>query len=63
MKQENHKILTINSGSSSLKFALYQMGDSEEILFKGDFSKIGETNGSFQVKNSRGDNVIQPYGT
>jgi len=59
MKQDNHKILTINSGSSSLKFALYQLGDSEENLFKGDFSKIGETNGSFQVKNSQDNNLIQ----
>jgi len=59
MKQENHKILTINSGSSSLKFALYQMGDSEEILFRGDFTNIGEEGGCFQVKDAQGEDLVQ----
>ncbi|MFH1653546.1 MAG: acetate/propionate family kinase [Pseudomonadota bacterium] len=34
-------ILCINSGSSSLKFALYNMGRGEELLAKGAIERIG----------------------
>jgi acetate kinase len=57
--QDKLKILTINSGSSSLKFALYQMADSEELFFTGSFSEIGEGNGLFQVKNNRNQTVVR----
>jgi acetate kinase len=58
-KQDKHKILTINSGSSSLKFALYRMGNSEELFFSGSFSEIGEENGLFQVKNNQNETVVR----
>jgi len=34
------RILTINSGSSSLKFALYDMGESETLLLSGNMEKL-----------------------
>ncbi len=33
------RILTINSGSSSVKFALYDMGDGEALVFSGRAEK------------------------
>jgi acetate kinase len=57
--QDNQKIVTINSGSSSLKFALYQMDDSEELFFTGSFSDIGEENGLFQVMNNQNENIVR----
>ena len=34
------KILSVNAGSSSLKFSMYEM-PSEELLISGYFEKIG----------------------
>ena len=34
-------VLTINGGSSSIKFALYQMGESLEKSFYGSIDRIG----------------------
>ncbi len=34
-------ILTINSGSSSLKFSLYDMSAAERLLFRGEAQRIG----------------------
>ena len=42
-------ILTINSGSSSIKFSLYSMGDSEQLLFSGRLVRIGVAGGLFEV--------------
>ena len=46
------KILIINSGSSSIKYQLYEM-ENTEVLAKGIIEKIG-MNGSF-LKNTRND--------
>ncbi len=40
------KILSINSGSSSLKFKLYQMPE-EEVLASGQVDRIGIANSTF----------------
>ena len=40
------RILTINSGSSSLKFALWEMGPSETLLLRGAIDRIGLSGGS-----------------
>ena len=37
-------ILTINGGSSSIKFSLYEVGDSIVQLFHGSIEGIGSTN-------------------
>ena len=37
------KILVLNSGSSSLKYQLIEM-ETEEVLAKGNFERIGQSN-------------------
>ena len=37
------KILVLNSGSSSLKYQLIEM-ETEEVLAKGNFERIGQNN-------------------
>ncbi len=48
------RILTINSGSSSIKFSLYDMGDEETLLLSGNASGIGATAGRFRITDSEG---------
>jgi acetate kinase len=36
-----NRILTINSGSSSVKFSLYEMGQSESLILSGIIERIG----------------------
>jgi len=43
-------ILTINSGSSSLKFSVYDMSRSEEALLSGEFKRIGLGHGIFHAE-------------
>ena len=43
-------ILTINSGSSSLKFSVYDMSRSEEALLSGEFKRIGLSHSVFHVE-------------
>jgi len=42
-------ILTINSGSSSLKFSLYEVGASEKLLLAGAVERIGLDSGVFRM--------------
>ena len=51
-------ILAVNRGSSSLKFALYEMGDSEALVLKGELERDGVSNAHFHVKGSKGE-VLQ----
>ena len=51
-------ILTINSGSSSVKFALYAMGEREPLLFAGSMERIGLPAGSFQAQDADGANLV-----
>ena len=51
-------ILTINSGSSSLKFSLYQINDESEVLeLNGELSDIGMKKGTFAVYNGQGKQI------
>lgn len=43
------KILSINAGSSSLKFTLYEMPEEEKIV-TGQFERIGISDGSYKIK-------------
>ncbi len=43
-------ILTINGGSSSIKFALYKRGNQPEKIFSGQLSRIGLPNAEFTFK-------------
>jgi acetate kinase len=48
-------VLTINSGSSSLKFSVYEMGRSEALLVSGEFKRIGLSHGVFHVEGHNQD--------
>ena len=41
MKSANPRILTINGGSSSIKFALFEAGDSLRRIMEGGIDRIG----------------------
>lgn len=43
------KIISINAGSSSLKFKLFEMND-ESVLASGNFERIGITGGFYTIK-------------
>jgi len=47
---KNMKILVINSGSSSLKFQLFEMPQAE-VLVKGLAERIGEETGRFKAND------------
>jgi acetate kinase len=47
-------ILTNNSGSSSIKFALYRTGRDETLVFSGSVGGIGAGSGSFQANDGGG---------
>ena len=52
-------ILALNSGSSSLKFALYRVGPSAtEMLLSGEAEAIGGKDGSFHAQDSTGNTVL-----
>ncbi|VVM07487.1 acetate/propionate family kinase [Methylacidimicrobium tartarophylax] len=53
------KILTINSGSTSLKFALFQMVPSEKRLLSGKLDHIGSGSGRCEAKDSQGAVIWQ----
>ena len=51
------KILSINSGSSSLKFSLFDMKD-ESVIASGNFERIG-IDGSFYTIKYNGEKIVQ----
>ncbi len=53
MKQAKH-ILAVNTGSSSIKFALYDIGASEELVFSGSLTRIGLEGSRFTLKDAQG---------
>ena len=53
------KVLTINSGSSSLKFKLYEMPE-EKVLCSGNCEKIGLEKGIFTIKYGDQKEVSEP---
>ncbi|MBZ0190132.1 MAG: hypothetical protein K8F34_00400 [Candidatus Kuenenia stuttgartiensis] len=58
-------MLTINGGSSSIKFALYQTGESLERSFHGNIDRIGlpGTNLTFSdsAGNQKGSLIPESY--
>jgi acetate kinase len=52
------RILTINSGSSSLKSALYQMGRSERLLLSAQIERIGLKDSLFRIEAAGGETLI-----
>jgi acetate kinase len=53
------RILTINSGSSSIKFALYRMGRVETQMLSGSAGGIGFASGLFHIKDADGKTMIE----
>ena len=47
-------ILAVNTGSSSIKFSLYESGETEELLFSGSLTRIGLKEGRFSVVDPEG---------
>ena len=43
-------VLTLNSGSSSIKFALYTAGASPQLMLSGKIERIGQNNSMFSMK-------------
>jgi acetate kinase len=61
MKPANPKILTINGGSSSIKFALFDAGDSLRRILAGEIERIGLPEACLRVKGcNQADNFSRP---
>jgi acetate kinase len=61
MKPAGSHILTINGGSSSIKFALFEPGDPPERILGGAIERIGLDGATLRVKGSRaGDTFARP---
>jgi acetate kinase len=54
-------ILTINSGSSSLKGALFRMGESETLKLSSRIERIGLPDGHFQIKDGDGQILVENH--
>jgi acetate kinase len=51
-------VLTLNSGSSSLKFGLYRVGSSRtEMLLAGEAESIGDEDSKFHAQDMRGNKL------
>ena len=48
---QHQSILTVNAGSSSIKFALYDIIQLDEALITGSINKIGEPESTFVVNS------------
>ena len=61
MKPANPRILTINGGSSSIKFALFEAGDSLPRILEGEIERIGLPGATLRVKGlDQADNFSRP---
>lgn len=54
-------VLTLNGGSSSLKFALYPVGTSASLLW-GQFDRLGQADTTFSVRQEGQHQDAQPVG-
>ncbi|MCI0459920.1 MAG: acetate kinase [Gemmataceae bacterium] len=50
-------VLTLNAGSSSLKFALYRLGAAEDLLARGNLERIGLDGGTFRAQGGNGEQL------
>ena len=61
MNQAKAKVLTINGGSSSIKFALFEAGDSLRRILEGGIERIGLPEATLRAKGANpGDNFSRP---
>ena len=47
-------VLTLNSGSSSVKYAVYEMGRSERMVLSGSVERIGLRGSRFRMRDAEG---------
>jgi acetate kinase len=57
-EHNTHRILTINSGSSSLKFSLYHIDAAEKLFLRGSLDRIGLQGSRFLMVNEAGETWI-----
>ena len=61
MKPAHPRILTVNGGSSSIKFALFEAGDSLRRILEGSIERIGLPEATLRVKGlNQEDNLSRP---
>ncbi|KAA3630235.1 MAG: acetate/propionate family kinase [Proteobacteria bacterium] len=61
MNPANPRILTINGGSSSIKFALFEAGDTLRRILEGGIERIGLPQAHFRVQESSpANNLSRP---
>src|SRR3974377_1597807 len=53
----NSHILTINSGSSSIKFSLYVLGETERLVLSGELGRIGVSQGFWEAFDDGGQQL------
>ena len=52
-------VLVLNSGSSSIKFSIYEAGGGERRkLFEGAVDGIGTEQGKFWIKDAEGNKLV-----
>ncbi|MFY9705689.1 MAG: acetate/propionate family kinase [Desulfobacterales bacterium] len=56
-----HTILCINSGSSSIKFALYRAQETEELIAEGAVERIGLSGGWLWLKDNQGKRLVDSH--
>jgi acetate kinase len=59
--QDFTRILTINSGSSSLKLSLYHMGQAETLVLSGSIERIGLRASLFHIQDAGGETLIEEH--
>jgi len=60
IEKENY-ILAINSGSSSLKFSVYGIGEDEKMIVRGGMNRIGLGDSIFRVAESSNTNFMEQH--
>jgi hypothetical protein len=61
MKSAGSRVLTINGGSSSIKFALFEVGAALRQILGGELERIGLPEATLRVKGSNpADNFSRP---
>ena len=49
MQPAPNAVFIVNCGSSSIKFALYETGQVQNLLLKGEIAGIGTANAIFRI--------------
>src|ERR687883_1780492 len=61
--EDGQRLLTINTGSSSLKAALYRMseGAKETLELRAEASRIGDRGGGLRLADARGETLDESH--